>query len=428
MQKRSTTKPELVAPAGDLEKLKVAFHFGADAVYAGLKDFSLRQKTKNFNSTEIKEAIDYTHSIKKKIYITLNIYFTPEEIKYLINYLKLLNKLKPDGIIVADMGALALAKEHAPDIPIHISTQANTTNPYSAKLLQELGAKRIILARELTLKDIAEFNKVTDITLEAFIHGAMCIAYSGRCLLSSYMTHPGLGERKNVSKSEIRSANKGNCSHSCRWEYLLIEKTRQDQEYIVEENEEGTYVFSSKDISMIYNIDDLINAGIKSFKIEGRMKSILYISSIIRAYRQAIDHWADKSISFNKTDIKKELDIVSHREFCTGFFYKSPKKTSNTTKGGLYKREIRLAGLVTQTSGKRASLKLYNTITEKDKFEYIGPKMRTEPVSKIVIFDKDNNMISKANHTDEVQVQLWNKNNQLITPEKLDIIRMEADF
>jgi len=428
MQNISSNKPELIAPAGDMEKLKVAFHFGADAVYAGLKDFSLRQKTKNFDTAEIKEAIEYTHSIDKKIYITLNIYFTPDDIKELINYLKQLNKLNPDGLIVSDLGAISLAKEHAPNIPIHISTQANTTNPHSAKLLQELGAERIILARELTLNNISEFKKVTNITLEAFVHGAMCIAYSGRCLLSSYMTHPGLGERNNETKHEIRSANKGNCSHSCRWEYHLIEKTRPDQEYTVEENEEGTYIFSSKDICMIYNIDDLVNAGIKSLKIEGRMKSILYISSIIRAYRQAIDNWADKKTSFNKNEIEKELNIVSHREFCTGFFYESPKEISNTTKGGLYKRKIRLAGLVKEINGNRASFKLYNTISENDKFEYIGPKMRTHYISRIVIFDKDNNMISKANHTDEVQLQLWDEKQQPIKPEKLDILRMESDF
>jgi len=244
-------KPELLSPAGDIEKLKVAFHFGADAVYAGLTDFSLRAKSKNFNFEEIEEAVNYTHSIQKKIYITLNIYFTPDQTEELINTLKTLNSMKPDGLIISDLGALYLAKLYAPDIPIHISTQANTTNQYAVKQYEELGAKRVVLARELSLNDIKRIKNNTKCELEAFIHGAMCIAYSGRCLLSAYMTHPDLGKRKDIESTEIRSANKGNCSHSCRWEYSLKEKTRGEQEYSIEEDITGTYVFSSKDICMI---------------------------------------------------------------------------------------------------------------------------------------------------------------------------------
>ncbi|MCK4798561.1 MAG: U32 family peptidase, partial [Spirochaetes bacterium] len=360
MKNIKLNKPELIAPAGDLEKLKVAFHFGADAVYAGLTNFSLRMKTKNFNESEIKEAIEYTHNKRKKIYIPLNIYFTPDQIDGLINYIKLLHGLKPDGIIISDMGALSLVKQYAPNIPIHISTQANTTNQFAAKLLKTLGANRIILARELSLMDISQIKDI-DITLEAFVHGAMCIAYSGRCLLSAYMTHPQLGKRKDIETSEIRSANKGNCAHSCRWEYILKEKTRGEQEYIITQDLNGTYVFSSKDICMINHIHELVKAGIQSLKIEGRMKSILYISSIVRAYRQAIDHWADPSVSYDKDVIDKELNIVSHREFCTGFFFEKPMQNANTTKGGVYKRKIRLAALVIGIKKERAILKVYNT-------------------------------------------------------------------
>lgn len=428
MGEKKNKKPELNAPAGDLEKLKVAFHYGADSVYAGLSDFSLRAKTRNFNEEEIKEAIEYTRKIGKKIYITLNIYFTPDDINGLINYLKLLEKLHPDGIIISDLGALYLVKKHAPSIPIHISTQANTTNQFSAKLLKGLGACRIILARELTLNDVSKFKKEVDVELETFIHGAMCIAYSGRCLLSAYMTHPNLGRRKDIESTEIRSANKGDCSHSCRWEYVLKEKTRGEQEYEAYEDHDGTYIFSSKDICMIDHIDDMVKAGIDSFKIEGRMKSILYISSIVRAYRNAIDHWLDKKIPYDKNEVSNELDVVSHREFCTGFFYDRSMEKSNTTKGGIYKRKIRLAALVEDVKENSAILKIYNSINDTDNIEYIGPNMKTIKVGRIIFRDKDNNMKSKVNHSEFVTAQLWDEKGNIIIPEKLDILRMEAEF
>ena len=428
----NTKKPELVAPAGDMEKLKVAFHFGADAVYAGLKEFSLRAKTKNFGLDEIKGAIDYTHSINKKIYIAMNIYFLPDDMDILINYLKILEKLNPDGLIISDLGAFYLAKRHAPNIPLHISTQANITNQYAALFLKELGAGRIIIARELTLEDIKKIRNSPgcslDITLEAFIHGAMCIAYSGRCLLSAYMTHPELGRRQDIESAEIRSANKGDCAHSCRWEYSLKEKTRGEQEYLMSEDETGSYVFSSKDICMIDHIGNLINAGVSSFKIEGRMKSILYISSIVRAYRRAIDHQADSSIEYNYEEIKNELEVVSHREFSTGFFYDSPKKNANTTKGGVYKRKIRLAAMITGNNGDKALLKIYNTITDKDKIEFIAPDMKTVKIGKITFYDKEGKRIGKVNHTDYAEAEMHDKKGNPITFSRFDILRMEADF
>lgn len=430
MAEKKVKKPELIAPAGDIEKLKVAFHFGADACYVGLTDFSLRAKTKNFNLSEIKEAIEYSHKNDKKIYITFNIYFTPDETEKLISYLKLLDKLQPDGLIISDLGALYLSKKYAPAIPVHISTQANTTNQFAAELLNELGVKRIVLARELTLKNILKFKKEVNIELEAFVHGAMCIAYSGRCLLSAYMTHPQLGRRKDIDSTEIRSANKGDCAHSCRWEYILKEKTRGEQEYEVLEDYDGTYIFSSKDLCMIDHIDDMVNAGIDSFKIEGRMKSILYISSIVRAYRNAIDHWYHKKINYDKNIILKELDVVSHREFCTGFFYNKPMKQANTTKGGVYKRKIRLAALIEDVliNEEKAILKVYNTININDKIEYIAPGMKTIEIGKIVFRDKDNDIKNKVNHSEYISAQFWDKNGNIIIPAKLDILRMEADF
>ena len=430
MLKKKNKKPELIAPAGDIEKLKVAFHFGADSCYVGLVDFSLRAKTKNFNLNEIEEAIEYTHKIKKKIYIALNIYFTPDEIEKLINYLKLLEKLQPDGLIISDLGALYLSKKYVSNIPIHISTQANITNQFSVKLLEEIGVKRIVLARELTLKNISKFKNEVNIELEAFVHGAMCIAYSGRCLLSAYMTHPRLGRRKDITSTEIRSANKGDCAHSCRWEYILKEKTRGEQEYEICENYDGTYIFSSKDLCMIDYIDDMVKAGIDSFKIEGRMKSILYISSIVRAYRNAIDYWQDKRVLYDKNAIEKELDVVSHREFCTGFFYDKPMEKANTTKGGVYKRKIRLAALIEDINIKeeKAILKVYNTICDTDKIEYIAPEMKTIEVGRIIFWDKDNNKKNKVNHSEYTLAQFWDKKGNIIIPERLDILRIQADF
>ena len=420
-------KPELLAPAGDMEKLKVAFHFGADAVYVGLPDFSLRANTKNFNEEELTEAVTYTHDLQKKIYVALNIYFTPDQIDGLIYYLKFIKKTKPDGIILSDLGAVYLAKKYAQDIPIHISTQANTTNQYAVRLLEDLGVNRIVLARELTLENIKKIKKTVKTDLETFVHGAMCIAYSGRCLLSAYMTHNQLGSRDNEEK-QLRSANQGFCSHSCRWEFIIKEKSRLNQEYPVEQNSNGTYIFSSKDICMIDHIDNLIEAGIGSFKIEGRMKSILYISSIVRAYRQAIDNRYDKKINYDREEIEKELNVVSHREFCTGFFYDKPQDNPNITKGGIYKRKIRLAALIIGVNENRAILKIYNTFGIKDNIEYIAPFMKTIQIGKIEFYDKENMLLDKINHNDTIEAIMFDKKGNFITPEKLDILRIESNF
>ncbi len=422
------TKLELLAPAGDFEKLKVAFHFGADACYVGLDDFSLRARTKNFNFKELKEAIDYTHKIQKKIYIALNIYFTPDQIDVLIYYLENIERLKPDGIILSDLGAIKLAGEYAKTIPIHISTQANTTNQYSAKLLKEIGAARIILARELTLSDIKVIRENVDITLEAFVHGAMCIAYSGRCLLSAYMTNSNLSKRDNFDSNEIRSANKGDCSHSCRWEYILKEKSRKNQEFYMEEDSDGTYVFSSKDICMIDYIKELAESGVDSFKIEGRMKSILYISGIVRAYRRAIDHFFDNTLLYDRDSIANELNIVSHREFSTGFFFDKPIDNANVTDTGIYKRNTRLASLIVKIKNTRIVLKNYNTFSNTDSLEYIGPNMKTIKIGRIVFYNKDNNLISKVNHTDYAEAEIFDENNNLILCEELDVIRFKSEF
>jgi U32 family peptidase len=426
---KNVKKPELLAPAGDFEKLKVAFHFGADAVYAGLKEFSLRANTKNFNDIQIKQAIDYTHDLCKKIYIAMNIYFFPEQSELIIENLLMLNSLKPDGIIISDLGLLYLIRKHDIKIPVHISTQANTTNQYAAEMYRELGVSRIVLARELSLSKIDMIkNYAKDIELETFIHGAMCISYSGRCLLSSYMTAKNMGKRKDEKQDYVRSANQGDCTHSCRWEYVLREKTRPDQDYEIIENEEGSYILSSKDICMIDKIKDLIEHGIDSFKIEGRMKSILYISSIVRAYRQAIDNYFDPGILYDNIMIKNEMNVVSHREFSTGYFYDSPEMNANVTINPVYKREMRLAALVEKVRGERLILKIFNTINTKNNLEYIGRNMKTLKISKIVFYDNNGSILDKVNHNQNIEAVIFDSSGKIINSEIFDIIRMESGF
>lgn len=422
-------KVELLFPAGDNEKLTVGFHFGGDAVYIGLKNFSLRANAKNFGDDSVIEMVNYTHSIGKKIYIALNVYILPSETELLIEKLKFIETVKPDGIIISDLGVLYLARIHAPSVAIHISTQANTTNQYAVSMYKELGVKRIVLARELELTDIRKIREsVNDIELETFVHGAMCIAYSGRCILSAYMTKDGLGRRDKDTNIPIRSANRGDCSHTCRWEYTLKEKTRPNQEFDTYQNEDGTYILSSKDICMVYNLKDLIEAGIDSFKIEGRMKSVLYISSIVRAYRNAIDNYYDHTVQFNREFVEKELNVVSHREFSTGFFYTSAKLDSNVAKSAEYEREMRLAALVTEIKNDRVVLKVYNKITKNDKLEYISNNMTTYKVKNIYFFNKDGNEVDEANHSKYVEATIYNDTDSIIEYKINDILRMECDF
>lgn len=423
------SKIELLFPAGDFEKLKVGFHFGGDAVYIGLKDFSLRANAKNFCADDIEESISYTRKLGKKIFIAMNVYLMPDETDLFIEKLKFIEIIKPDGIIISDMGALYLARRYAPSIPIHISTQANTTNQYAAQTYKDLGVKRIVLARELTIPEIKKIkDTVKDIEIETFVHGAMCIAYSGRCVLSAYMTKEGAGRREKDKDIPIRSANRGDCSHSCRWEFILKEKSRPEQNYEIFENEEGSYILSSKDICMIDHIKDLIEAGVDSLKIEGRMKSILYISSITRAYRRAIDNFYDDKIIFDRDFFEKELNVVSHREFSTGFFYENPKNQANITESISYKREMRLGALVTGINGDRVVLKIYNKMTREDKIEYISNDMKTIKVKDITFYDKKGSPVEAVNHTQYVEAEIYDEDGKAISYKVNDILRMESSF
>lgn len=297
---------ELLAPAGNFEKLKTAFKFGADACYLAGKKFGLRAFSGNFDENELKMAVEYAHNLNKKVYVTVNIVAHNSDFVGLDEYLKYLYEINVDAIIVSDIGIMTIAKKVVPNLPIHISTQANITNKYSAKFFADMGATRLVLARELSLKEIKEIREYlpSNVEIETFVHGAMCISYSGRCLLSNYLTN--------------RDSNRGACVQACRFEYSICEKSRNGEHYEIQEDDRGTYILNSKDMCMIEHINEMIDAGVVSFKIEGRMKSPYYVATVVNAYRMAIDNYLEGK-EFNN-DLKVELEKTSHRRYTTGFF------------------------------------------------------------------------------------------------------------
>ncbi|MBQ8762129.1 MAG: U32 family peptidase [Clostridia bacterium] len=300
---------ELLAPAGDKEKLETAFYYGADACYFAGKKWGLRAFSDNFENDELKEYVDYAHSLGKKAYITVNIQAHNEDFEGLAEYIKYLDEIKADAIIVSDAGILSLAKQVAPNLPRHLSTQACASNKYAAKFWADAGASRIILARELSLKEIAEIREFLpkEIELEAFVHGAMCISYSGRCLLSNYLAN--------------RDSNRGQCVQACRWQYFIREVSRDsDNELEIQEDANGTYILNSKDLCMVNYLDQMAKAGVTSFKIEGRMKSPYYVATVVNVYRRALDQLKANPDNYEPNpEWVKELEKSSHRKFTTGF-------------------------------------------------------------------------------------------------------------
>ena len=310
-------KLELLSPAGDMNKLKTAFYYGADAVYIGGKSMSLRALAGNFTDEEILQAVKYAHAIDKKVYVTVNIFGRNGDIEKAEEYFKFLEKAGVDGAIVSDTGLIYLARTVAPNLPINLSTQANTLNYKTVEFWKNQGVKRVILARELSLKEIDEIHKkVPDIEIETFIHGAMCIAYSGRCLLSDYKTG--------------RSSNRGACVQACRWNYEIREKGSDGEFMQIEEDERGTYILNSKDLNLLDYISELDNAGVISFKIEGRMKSEYYLATVVNAYRRAIDAFYEKGIKYNENPLfQEELKKTAHRAFTTAYFLGDNDRTVN---------------------------------------------------------------------------------------------------
>lgn len=382
-------KIELLAPAGDLQKLKMAIAYGADAVYLGGESFGLRKSSKNFSIDEIKKAIDFAHERGKKVYITLNIVPHDKDMQGLEEYLTDLKNINADAVIVSDPGIFAVVKRTIPDMPIHISTQASVTNYETIMFWYNLGVRRIVLARELSFKEIEEISKKLpkDLDLEAFVHGAMCMSYSGRCLISNYMTG--------------RDANMGDCAHPCRYKYNLVEETRPGQYFPVFEDENGTYIMNSKDLCMIKFIPELVKSGIKSFKIEGRVKSSYYVATVIRAYRMAIDEYYKdpKNYKMNE-DLLKEIRKASHRDFTTGFYLGKPTSDAQVYDTSSYLRGYDFTGLILDYDEKTkiATVEQRNRMFVGDEIEVFGPNR--EHFTQVIqqMWDKNMDKIDVAPH------------------------------
>lgn len=357
-------KLELLAPAGDLEKLKIAVDYGADAVYFGGELFSLRAGAGNLTIDEIREGVAYAHEHDCKCHMALNIIAHNEDLEPLKEYVQTLQGIPIDAFIVSDPAVIMLLRETFPDAQIHLSTQANTTNYLTASMWHQFGVQRIVLARELTMDEIREIRTKTppELELEAFVHGAMCISYSGRCLLSNFMTG--------------RDANRGACAHPCRYKYRLEEEKRPGEYWPVEEDARGTYIFNSKDLCMLQHIPELAEAGIASLKIEGRMKSIFYIAHVVKAYRQAIDaYYADPEHYQYNEDWFRELCKASHREFTTGFYFHKPNAEDQNYLTSDYTRDYSFVGLVKDYDAETgiATVEQRNKMSVGDTVEVFGP-------------------------------------------------------
>lgn len=357
---------ELLAPAGDLEKLKIAIIYGADAVYFGGEMFSLRAGAGNLTTEEMEEGIAFAHERGKRCYLTLNIFAHNEDIEPLTDYLRRIAPLGIDAFIVSDPGIVDLLQEIIPDAEIHLSTQANMTNYRTAGFWHKMGVKRLVLARELTFPEISSIREKipAEMEIEAFVHGAMCISYSGRCLLSNFMIE--------------RDANRGMCAHPCRWKYSLVEEKRPGEYYPVEEDGRGTYILNSRDLCMIEHIPEIVESGIMSAKIEGRMKSIFYVATIVHAYRKAIDaYFADpENYQFDPAWMS-ELKKVSHREFTTGFYFNQPTNKDQNYQTSAYTREYSFVGLVKAYDKETgfALVEQRNKMVIGDEIEIFGPDM-----------------------------------------------------
>lgn len=360
---KGLVKPEILAPAGDMEALTAALAFGADAVYVGGTQFSMRTSPKNFDFEELKKAVELTHKYGKKLYLTCNILPRENQLSLLCEFLKKAEESKVDALIIADMGVLALAKKYAPNTAIHMSTQVGIVNSESAKALNALGASRVVLARELSFAEIIEIRKniPDDLEIECFVHGAMSVSFSGRCLISEYLTG--------------RDPNRGDCSQPCRWKYHLMEENREGNFYPVFEDDGGTYLYNSRDMSMIEHIPELVKSGISSFKIEGRAKTSYYTAVVTNAYRKALDAYFEAGCPEDFStpqEILEEVEKISHREYNTGFYMGTPP--GQTTSNGGYIRKYDLVALCEKELPKGG------VITQRNKF-YLGDEIDILPPS-----------------------------------------------
>lgn len=382
-------KPELLIPASNLEVLKTAVIYGADAVYIGGEMYGLRAKAKNFTSEDMKAGIEFAHAYGKKVYVTANITAHNEDLSGVARYFKELKEIKPDALIISDPGVFEIAMEIVPEIDIHISTQANNVNYGTYRFWQRMGAKRVVSARELSLEEIKGIreNIPDDLEIETFVHGAMCMAYSGRCLLSNYFTG--------------RDANRGACTHPCRWKYYLTEETRPGEYLPVEENERGTYIFNSKDLCMIEYIPELVAAGINSFKVEGRMKTALYVASVARTYRRAIDDFYESPLRYkeNIPYYKEEISKCTYRQFTTGFFFGKPGDDAQIYDNNTYIKEYTYLGIINGSSEAGLyELEQRNKFSVGEEIEVMKPDGRNLLVTVKKITDSDGNVMESCPH------------------------------
>lgn len=392
--KKPSHKVELLAPAGSFEKLKIAIHYGADAVYLAGKDFSLRNFSGNFTPRELGEAIDYARARAVKTYLAVNIFSRNHEQPAIADYLAQAGDMGPDALIIADPGVLAAAREIVPHLPIHLSTQANTTNYNSALFWQGCGVQRVNVARELSLKDIREISERCTLEIEAFVHGAMCMSYSGRCLLSNFLNR--------------RDSNRGMCSHPCRWRYAVLEETRPGQYFPIMEDDRGTYLLNARDLCMIDHLPDLITAGIDSLKIEGRMKGINYLASTVKVYREAIDaYYRDPASWETQPAWRHELTSISHREYSTGFYFDDPDQTTPNYTNSLPATIQTFLGKVIENMGKsRILLDTRNKIFAGETVEVLPARGPAKPERVMGIVDEAGESVPFAQPNSRVVITL----------------------
>ncbi len=402
-------KVELLAPAGTMEKLEIAIHYGADAVYLSGKAFSLRSFSANFSIEEMKTARRLTREKGVRMYVAVNIYSHDEEAAAICRYLSSMADIAPDGVIVADPAILVMAKRHLPGIPIHISTQANTTNATAARFWRDQGAVRINVARELTLQQIRQIAEKSGIVVEAFVHGAMCMAYSGRCLLSGFLKN--------------RPSNRGECCQPCRFHYTVMEETRPGQYFPIAEDQRGAYIFNSRDLCMIDHLPAMIRAGIVSLKIEGRMKSIHYLAAVVKVYREAIDRWfADPDTYTVMPHWKEELTAISNRGYCTGFYLGDPEQTAANVENINHPGLRFVAKVVDQTKDGGARVVVKNRIFSGDRVNVLSHKgpTRMDRIEKIT--DETGATLSPAQPGIIARLYLGRQ------PEPLDMIRIPPNL
>ena len=389
----SQKRPELLIPASSLEVLKTAVMFGADAVYIGGEAFGLRAKAKNFSMEDMKKGVEFAHAHGVKVHVTVNILAHNDDLPGVEEYLKELKEVGPDALIIADPGVFELAKEICPEIQRHVSTQANNTNYATYQFWWKQGASRVVSARELSLREIKEIREriPAEMEIESFIHGAMCISYSGRCLLSNFFTG--------------RDANQGACTHPCRWKYSIVEETRPGEYMPVYENERGTYIFNSKDLCMIEHIPELIDAGIDSFKIEGRMKTALYVATVARTYRKAIDDYLESPELYKKNMdwYKEQISNCTYRQFTTGFFFGKPDETTQIYDSNTYVKEYTYLGIVGSVDEHgRYRIEQRNKFSVGEEIEVMKPNGENRSVTVRAIVDEEGNAMESAPHPQQV--------------------------